>query len=175
MFAQLKVKRINEVLKKTPKESGLYYNYLNPNTGKWCVKHATIGALADSFYEYLFKIYIYKNKEDDDLLDIYLESMKAIKEKMVLRSEKQHLAYFGEFQNDRIIKKMDHLGCFSGGLLAFTANSAHKLSTSEKKEYLELAKEITNTCHESYIKTNTHLGNILFRYMRVLSKNSFKF
>jgi hypothetical protein len=61
------------VLNKIEKEYGLYYNYLNQHSGKWCMKHASMGALADSFYEYLLKLWLYKNKTDGDLLTMYLE------------------------------------------------------------------------------------------------------
>lgn len=153
------IKRIDEALEKIEKKDGIYFNYLHPNTGKWCVKHATIGALADSFYEYLFKIWIYKGQSDEKALETYLSAMDALKSKLVQKSDK-NLYYFGEIQNDKIVKKMDHLGCFSAGLLAFTANTATPLSQTDKSSYLDLAKELTNTCHESYIRTNTHLGRL---------------
>lgn len=33
--------------------SGLYPNFLNPKTGSWGSKHISLGALGDSFYEYV--------------------------------------------------------------------------------------------------------------------------
>jgi len=158
-----KISKINQVLEKTTKTSGLYYNYLNPATGKWCVNHTTIGALADSFYEYLLKIWIYKGKTDGKALDVYLKTMKSMREQLVLKSPK-NLSYFAELQNNRKVKKMDHLACFSAGLLALTSSSVDSFDHSEKNEYMELAKGITNTCHESYIRTNTHIGPESFRF-----------
>lgn len=32
-----KVKKVQQVLFETEKDNGLYYNYINPNTGKWCL------------------------------------------------------------------------------------------------------------------------------------------
>jgi mannosyl-oligosaccharide alpha-1,2-mannosidase len=129
---------------------------LHPNTGKWCVKHATIGALADSFYEYLFKIWVYKGKSDQKALTTYLAAMDALRNKLVQKSE-TNLYYFANIENDKIVKKMDHLACFSGGLLAFTSNTV-EMKQTDQNVYLDLAKNITHTCHESYIRTNTHLG-----------------
>ncbi len=37
----------------------------------------------------------------------------------------------------------------------------------EKANYLEVAKGITNSCHESYIRTGTHLGPESFRFERI--------
>lgn len=163
MIFSEKIKKIEETLAATHKESGLYYNYIHPSTGKWCVKHATIGALADSFYEYLFKSWIYSGKKDDTKLETYLTAMEAFNKNM-LSTSKNNLTYFHEIQNGRQIKKMDHLACFSGGLLAYTADNVPSLKNHD--QILNYAKGITNTCHESYIRTNTHLGPESFRFER---------
>ncbi len=39
-----------------PRPSKLYPNYLHPKTGKWGQQHTSVGALGDSFYEYLLKV-----------------------------------------------------------------------------------------------------------------------
>lgn len=36
-----------------------YPNFLNPKTGKWGSKLVSVGALGDSFYEYLLKMWVY--------------------------------------------------------------------------------------------------------------------
>ena len=159
---------MHQALEKAPKESGLYYNYINPLTGKWCMKDATVGALGDSFYEYLLKLWLYKNNQDKELLNTYMAAMAAVKNKLLDISSLNRFAYFGEFKSGyRLEKKMDHLGCFIGGLLGMTAKYVNTLSTSERDEYLDLAKNITNTCHESYIRTPTHLGPEAFHFERM--------
>ena len=52
------VNRIREVLNGLTKPNGLYPNYVNPKTGRWGNQHVSIGALGDSFYEYLLKSWI---------------------------------------------------------------------------------------------------------------------
>ncbi len=39
------------------------------------IEHASIGALGDSFYEYLLKLWVYSDKKDDVALKMYMESM----------------------------------------------------------------------------------------------------
>ncbi len=128
VFAE-KVAKIENFLASTPKDQGLYYNYMHPITGKWCVKHATIGALADSFYEYLFKIWVYNRKQPN--LETYLDAMAAIRHTMQVTT-KSNLTYFGEYQNGKITQKMDYLGCFTGGLLAYTSATATGISEKAK-------------------------------------------
>lgn len=45
---------------------------------------------------------------------------------------------------------MGHLACFSGGMIALGAEHAGE---ERKHHYMDLAAEITNTCHESYTRS----------------------
>ncbi len=40
---QEKIDRIFQTLNNAEKPEGLYYNYINPNSGQWCNKQATLG------------------------------------------------------------------------------------------------------------------------------------
>lgn len=42
--------------------------------------------------------------------------------------------------------------------------SINEVDEEKKKHFLDLAKEITKTCHESYIRAETHLGPEAFRF-----------
>lgn len=169
IFAQ-KIKKIYEVLNDASKEDGLYFNYMNPSSAKWCMKHASIGALADSFYEYMLKYWLYLAKSDDAHLAAYLTSMKAIRSKMVRVSPKEKLTYIAEWKSSRLEHKMDHLACFTGGLFGLTSVYVDTLPADEKEIYLSLAKEVTNTCHESYTRTETKLGPEAFHFERADSE-----
>lgn len=52
----------------------------------------------------------------------------------------------------------------TGGLFALGA-STQQDQNSEK--YMDIGKGITNTCHESYIRTATHLGPEAFRFVKI--------
>jgi mannosyl-oligosaccharide alpha-1,2-mannosidase len=153
-------------LSKVEKENGLYYNYISPMNARWCMKHASIGALGDSFYEYLLKLWIYENKSNQATLDTYLSAVEAIQERMVDISVGDHLTYIGEIKSGRLDKKMDHLACFSGGLFALTSTHVDSLDEKTRKKYLDLAKNITNTCHESYVRSSSGLGPESFHFER---------
>lgn len=139
------------------KDDNMYYNYINPNSGDWCGRQAGIGGLADSFYEYLLKLYLYKNKSDKSLLDMYLKAMESV-ERHIIGKSSSGFVFTGEYSNGGLTNKMGHLACFSGGLFALTSMYIDELDSGKKTRYENLAKDITNTCHESYIRTATHLG-----------------
>lgn len=48
----------------------------------------------------------------------------------------------------------------TGGLFAL---GAHTLQNELSEEYMAIGAGITETCHESYIRTATHLGPEAFR------------
>ena len=62
-FTQL-VEKIRTVIQERPRPKKLYPNYLNPKTGKWGQQHTSMGALGDSFYEYLLKEWLRSGKYD---------------------------------------------------------------------------------------------------------------
>ncbi|XP_052865917.1 mannosyl-oligosaccharide alpha-1,2-mannosidase IA [Anopheles cruzii] len=155
-----RVQTIRSVLKEIEKPKGLYPNYLNPKTGKWGQQHMSLGALGDSFYEYLLKAWIQSGHEDEEARVMYDDAMQAIIQHM-LRTTPSGLMYVSDMKFDRLEHKMDHLACFAGGLFGLGSNS---LNNQYSERYMEIGEGLTNTCHESYIRTYTRLGPESFRF-----------
>ncbi|KRF82175.1 mannosyl-oligosaccharide alpha-1,2-mannosidase IA isoform X1 [Drosophila virilis] len=155
-----RVQTIRQVLKEIEKPKGLYPNFLNPKTGKWGQQHMSLGALGDSYYEYLLKAWLQSGQTDEEAREMYDEAMLAIMDKMV-RTSPNGLTYVSDLKFDRLEHKMDHLACFSGGLFALGAATRQNQHTDK---YMEVGKGITNTCHESYIRAPTQLGPEAFRF-----------
>lgn len=120
----------------------------------------SLGALGDSFYEYLLKAWLQSDKEDDEARQMFDEAMLAIAEQMI-RTSPGGLTYVSDMKFDRLEHKMDHLACFAGGLFGLGATT---LDNQHSSKFMELAQGITNTCHESYIRSFTHLGPESFRF-----------
>ncbi|ETN64473.1 mannosyl-oligosaccharide alpha-1,2-mannosidase [Anopheles darlingi] len=155
-----RVQTIRTVLKDIEKPKGLYPNYLNPKTGKWGQQHMSLGALGDSFYEYLLKAWIQSGHEDEEAREMYDEAMQAIIQHMI-RSSPSGLMYVSDMKFERLEHKMDHLACFAGGLFGLGGTS---LNNQYSERYMEIGEGLTNTCHESYIRTYTRLGPESFRF-----------
>ena len=116
--------------------------------------------MGDSFYEYLLKGWIQSGQTNDEERKIFDDAMEAIIKHLVRKSS-TGLTYLAMKSNGTLNDKMDHLACFSGGLFALSAHTKKNYLT---EKYMELAEEITNTCHEAYIRSATHLGPEFFRY-----------
>lgn len=150
--------KIREAIKKAvPRQDGLYNNYMNTETGQWLTRptHISMGALGDSFYEYLIKAYVQSDGQDVEAYQMYVDAIKAYENKLIFTSTQSRLVYFAELRDTSINHKMDSLACFSGGMLAMGAT---KSDEPVKSRHMNLASGIANTCHESCTRTKSHLG-----------------
>lgn len=77
--------------------------------------HMSMGALGDSYFEYLLKEWLRSGREDQESRQMYDEAMQAVMTHM-LRTSTGGLMYFSDLKFDRLEHKMDHLACFSGTL-----------------------------------------------------------
>lgn len=73
----------------------------------------SMGALGDSYYEYLLKEWLRSGREDQEARQMYDEAMEAVLAHM-LQTSSGGLMYFSDLKFDRLEHKMDHLACFSG-------------------------------------------------------------
>ncbi|NWY32225.1 MA1C1 mannosidase, partial [Pheucticus melanocephalus] len=154
------VRNIRRVLSRVEKPQGLYPNFLSPVTGSWVQHHVSIGGLGDSFYEYLIKSWLMSDKKDSEAKKMYDDALEAI-EKHLVKKSAGGLTYIAEWRGGILDHKMGHLACFSGGMIALGAQH----STGDRRQrHMELAAEITSTCHESYTRSDTKLGPEAFRF-----------
>uniref|UniRef100_A0A669CCR2 alpha-1,2-Mannosidase n=1 Tax=Oreochromis niloticus TaxID=8128 RepID=A0A669CCR2_ORENI len=154
------VMNIRKLLNKIEKPHGLYPNFLSPVSGNWVQHHVSIGGLGDSFYEYLIKSYLMSDKTDDDAKKMYYTALEAIEANLVQKSP-GGLTYMAEWRGGILDHKMGHLACFSGGMIGIGADDG---APEKRQHYLDLAAEITHTCHESYTRSATKLGPEAFRF-----------
>ncbi|XP_070691661.1 mannosyl-oligosaccharide 1,2-alpha-mannosidase IA isoform X1 [Pempheris klunzingeri] len=155
-----KVMNIRKLLNKIEKPHGLYPNFLSPVSGNWVQHHVSIGGLGDSFYEYLIKSFLMSDKTDEDAKKMYYSALEAIEANLVQKSP-GGLTYMAEWRGGILDHKMGHLACFSGGMIGIGADDG---ALEKRQHYLDLAAEITHTCHESYTRSATKLGPEAFRF-----------
>merc|ERR550539_1658207 len=81
-----KVEKIRRTVKDVERPKKLYPNYLNPKTGKWGQQHTSMGALGDSFYEYLLKEWLRSGKRDVEAKTLFDEAALDIEDYLVHKS-----------------------------------------------------------------------------------------
>lgn len=165
-----KVEKIRDFVNKVPRPKKLYPNYLHPKTGKWGQQHTSVGALGDSFYEYLLKEWLRSGKRDTVAKQMFDEAATDIEE-MLIQTSASGLTYLAEWKYGRLEHKMDHLACFAGGMYGL---AAHEEKDSNSGRWMDIAKGITNTCHESYDRSDTKLGPEAFRFSDAVEARALK-
>ncbi|XP_021572497.1 endoplasmic reticulum mannosyl-oligosaccharide 1,2-alpha-mannosidase, partial [Carlito syrichta] len=125
------------------KKDGLVPMFINTHSGLFThLGVFTLGARADSYYEYLLK----------QLLEDYVTAIEGVKAHLLRRSEPGKLTFVGELAHGRFSAKMDHLVCFLPGTLALGVH--HGLPAS----HMELAQQLMETCYQMNRQMDTGLS-----------------
>lgn len=131
--------------------SGLFPIKVSINDGRFTDSQVTLGALGDSFYEYLLKVWIQGGRKEQWLRDMYDRSIQGVMDHLLQISEPSHLAFFADWNGHSNARKMDHLVCFMPGLLALGAHTDPQGSDSPRAQRdLAVAKALMYTCREMY-------------------------
>eukprot|EP00927_Polykrikos_kofoidii_P067373 TRINITY_DN62869_c0_g1_i1.p1 TRINITY_DN62869_c0_g1~~TRINITY_DN62869_c0_g1_i1.p1 ORF type:complete len:709 (-),score=118.70 TRINITY_DN62869_c0_g1_i1:75-2123(-) len=118
-------------------------------------QHITFGAMGDSYYEYLLKMWMQTSKSEPEWKDEWKNAMNKMEERLILKTS-GGLTYVAEEKGGRIDHKMDHLACFVGGMLIYGARTLPKNEVDARWE--ETAAGITETCYQMYHRQPSHLA-----------------
>lgn len=114
---------------------------------------------ADSFYEYLIKMYVYDTTRFATYRDRWIEaadsSMKFISSHPSTRPD---LTYLAEYSGKRSINDSQHLACFDGGNFILAG------SVLGRKQYTDFGLALTEACHNTYTSTVTRIGPEIFSW-----------
>jgi len=158
------VNRILPIIRKINPEDGLYSIYIQSSNDdskpRFGCERISFGAMGDSFYEYMLKVWIQGGRRETNLRNMYDRAMDGLHKKLIHKSNPNGLTYIAELNGESVERKMDHLACFMGGLLALGAyTSPHGLNSKNAQRDLLTAKAVTYTCYQMYAKTKTGLSS----------------
>eukprot|EP00761_Pharyngomonas_kirbyi_P012292 gb/GECH01012319.1/.p1 GENE.gb/GECH01012319.1/~~gb/GECH01012319.1/.p1 ORF type:complete len:627 (+),score=170.18 gb/GECH01012319.1/:1-1881(+) len=145
-----KVNQVIDVIKSVEPEDGLYSVYLHPEKLRWRGP-VSLGAMGDSFYEYLLKQWLQSGRKENDLRGMYDRSMQGVVDQLVQKS-KEGLTYVAERNGNQLKHKMDHLACFTSGMLALGAEG------DTYDEHMKIAEDLAYTCYQMYQSTKSKLS-----------------
>jgi Glycosyl hydrolase family 47 len=111
-----KTENVYEVMNRISPPNGLFPYYLsNSNSNgipSFTNDHLTFGAMADSFYEYMLKVWIQGGKVEPLYRQMYDKAMQGMHEELVKKSEPSGLTFIADkIGTSRYDLKMDHLVC----------------------------------------------------------------
>ncbi|KLO14156.1 seven-hairpin glycosidase [Schizopora paradoxa] len=154
--------------------NGMWDTEWNITTGVQFDDHITIGALADSGYEYLLKQYIMSGRTEVALRDMYLRAAAGMVRNLLFLSPNRDILYVTDIygvpsptsskpggrdsDSDPTVvpsRKFEHLSCFLPGLLALGAHTLRSEADSTMKAELDLhmlaARGLARSCWLMYV------------------------
>ncbi|THH11860.1 hypothetical protein EW145_g372 [Phellinidium pouzarii] len=152
---------------------GLLPTLWNLSSGQPVNDQVSIGAMADSAFEYFLKQYLLTNQTEAESLSLYLRTMRGIIDNNLFLSPKRSLLYVTDIHTRRNMpsRKFEHLACFLPGLLALGAEQlpstafapysdlANSGSTpSELERHMWAASGLAVSCGTMYTDMPTGLG-----------------
>lgn len=144
---------MRQVHKLDGKLDGLVPMFINTNNGQFTHQGIyTLGARADSYYEYLLKQWIQGGKKEMQLVEDYLQAIEGVQKNLVQKSSPNGLTFVGELSHGQFSPKMDHLVCFLPGTLALGAHNGLPA------DHMDLAKQLMETCYQMYLQMETGLS-----------------
>eukprot|EP01060_Flectonema_neradi_P000590 TRINITY_DN10363_c0_g1_i1.p1 TRINITY_DN10363_c0_g1~~TRINITY_DN10363_c0_g1_i1.p1 ORF type:complete len:589 (+),score=129.25 TRINITY_DN10363_c0_g1_i1:47-1813(+) len=145
---------IMDVIEEKAPDDMLCPTYFSTTSFRWTSDHITLGALGDSFFEYLLKQYLLTGKTEERYKVMYEKAVGGIMKRLVQKANNK-LAYVAEYKRGGLFHKMDHLACFSGGMLALGVQELERSDDVDGAKILKTAEEITETCYHMYHNTPT--------------------
>ena len=135
----------------------------------------TFGAMADSFYEYLLKVWIQGGQTETRYRQMYDKSIQGMHDQLLTVSEASGLVFIADKNNGKIDYKMDHLVCFMGGLLALGAYTDPQGLLSERAQRDLKTAKVSKS--KSFLLIFDTIPNLVVRICRydaifVLNKRS---
>jgi hypothetical protein len=153
------VEKVHKSLRKHPPANGLWPIYADASTGEPRGSQVTFGALGDSFFEYLLKIWLQGGRTEKEYLDDYEKAMDGLHSIIVQKSSPSGLTYLGDLQGyGSIAHKMDHLACFVPGMLALGAVKRPGYAPDKKARDMRVAKALMYTCWQMYERQATGIS-----------------
>ncbi|ORX54910.1 seven-hairpin glycosidase [Hesseltinella vesiculosa] len=133
---------------------GLYPTGIDTRLDRFTDYVVRLGAMGDSWFEYLIKHFVYVEGALEQYRDMYVESMDSVKKYVLAFSPGSDMIFIPSYNTFTKMSDftMDHLACFVPGMLAVGAKIL------DRPEDMDLAKGSLETCVHMYRSSATGLG-----------------
>ena len=131
-----KSEKVFEIMDNLNVPDGLYPYQINNNQEipSFGNDKITFGAMSDSFYEYMLKVWIQGGQQEPLFRKMYDKSIQGMHDHLLSVSSPSGLVYIADRNYGKMDNKMDHLVCFMGGLLALGAYTDPQGLQSERAQ-----------------------------------------
>ncbi|THH10720.1 hypothetical protein EW146_g8290 [Bondarzewia mesenterica] len=156
-----KVERLMEMMHKVDvsKTADLFPTKWDTMRGTPKNLQLSVGAYADSAYEYMLKQWLLTGRTDTKARDLYIKSANAIISTLLYITPTRNLLYVTDTDGASLMPShtFEHLSCFLPALLALGARTL-PLSPTEHERHMWAAKGLGQTCYLLYADAATGLA-----------------
>jgi mannosyl-oligosaccharide alpha-1,2-mannosidase len=153
-YAEKAIGAIDKIYNMKKEIPGLFPKGINPDNGVFYGNSYGVGGEADSFYEYLLKLWI--STGDRIWRTRYDEAAGAIlKHVLQISSTGRHYFFPDMYSLSNHANNFHHLSCFVGGMFGLGAMTQR---TGDWTYQLDIGRRATDTCHEMYAQSKSGLG-----------------
>ena len=136
---------------------GLLGTNIDPTTGQFLDAYGGWGAGADSFYEYLIKMWIYDPARYGVLKDRWTTAANSTMAYLASRSlTRPDLTFLAMYNGPSRYLLSQHLACFAGGTFVLGGQ------VLRSRDYLDFGLALVDACHATYASTATGIGPEIF-------------
>jgi mannosyl-oligosaccharide alpha-1,2-mannosidase len=162
-YAALTEKAESYLLAPSPPSSepftGLLGMNIDPETGKFLDARGGWVGGADSFYEYLIKMYVYDPARYASYRDRWILAVDSTIAHLTSHpAPRPDLTFVAQYNGNMTILESEHLACFDGGNIILGGQ------VLGEQKYIDYGLELVDGCHETYIATATGIGPEIFRW-----------
>jgi len=108
----------------------------------------TFGAMSDSLYEYMLKIWLQGGKTEPLYREMYDTAIQGMHDELLSISTPSGLIFIADKNGGKVDTKMDHLVCFMGGLLGLGAYTDPLGLDSERAQRDLKTAKVKSLLHE---------------------------
>ncbi|EKG17477.1 Glycoside hydrolase family 47 [Macrophomina phaseolina MS6] len=114
---------------------------------------------ADSFYEYLIKMWVYDSDRFSEYKDRWILAVDSSIQYLASHpSSRPDLTYLAAYDNQTTLNVSQHLACFDGGNFILGGN------VLGRQDYVDFGLELVEGCRNTYVSTLTGIGPEIFSW-----------
>lgn len=156
-YAKLSQKAQSYLLDPQPKEAepfpGLVGSHIDIRTGKFSDAQVSWNGGADSFYEYLIKMYVYDPKRFGKYKERWVAAAESTIKHLASHPEpRPDLTFLASYNNGNLGLSSQHLTCFDGGSFLLGG------TVLDRDDFIKFGLDLVNGCHTTYNETLTGIG-----------------
>ncbi|PGH35355.1 mannosyl-oligosaccharide alpha-1,2-mannosidase [[Emmonsia] crescens] len=163
-YGELAARAESYLLDPKPQEGepfpGLIGSNINITTGHFVNADVSWGGGADSFYEYLIKMFVYDESRFELYRDRWILAIESSIEhlKFTISSGRDEYTYLAGFRNGELDFASQHLTCFNGGNFLLGGQ------VLGRQDLIDFGLDLVKGCYHSYRSTATGIGPEAFSW-----------